>query len=334
MLCDLPGLPPWGPQSYCALASETPPAPDPAYRPTYLSRHHGLTAAAEDISCRQAATRLPASELFGPRQSGNEDKGPCLACTDLAHGLTGGLARAALPEEAIMTRDKAAKKAARDRAAETGEPYTKARRAVEAGYEAQRTSETQIAEGSLDSASEDQARWWRAYVLAENDRIDELRQHAEAGDDHAQRQLASWLSDRRQIDEAITVIRPLADADDDTAQLWLARWLAERDDVDELRRRAGTGDSHALWHLARWLADQGCLDELRELLTDHRKLLTSNWESTYGQHLMEVLRLKADLGDDHAQQRLVHWLARLRERAQADDEYAEQALAEWQDPQG
>jgi CRP-like cAMP-binding protein len=49
---------------------------------------------------------------------------------------------------------------------------------------------------------------------------------------------------------------------------------------------------------------------------------------------MEVLRLKADLGDDHAQQRLVHWLARLRERAQADDEYAEQALAEWQDPQG
>jgi hypothetical protein len=110
-------------------------------------------------------------------------------------------------------------------------------------------------------------------------------------------------------------------------------WLAERDDVDELRRRAGTGDSHALWHLARWLAAQGRMDELRELLTDHRELLASNWESAHGQHLMGVLRLKADLGDDHARQRLVHWLARLRERAQAD-EYAEQALAEWQDPQG
>jgi hypothetical protein len=157
-------------------------------------------------------------------------------------------------------------------------------------------------------------------VLVENDRIDELRQHAEAGDDHAQRQLASCLSDRRQIDEAITVIRPLADADDDIAQLWLARWLAERDDVDELRRRAGTGDSHALRHLAGWLADQGYLDELRELLTDHRELLTSSWESTDGQHQMEVLRLKADLGDDHARQILVRWLARARQRTQAGNE--------------
>jgi len=256
-----------------------------------------LTAAVEDISCRQAATRLPASELFGPRQSGNEDKGPCLACTGLVHGLTGGLARAALPEEAIMTRDKAVKKAARDRAAVTGERYTRARRAVEAGYG-------------------DQARWWRAYVLVENDRIDELRQHAEAGDDHARRQLASCLSDRRQIDEAITVIRPLADADDDIARLWLARWLAERDDVDELRRRAGTGDSHALRHLAGWLADQGRLDELRELLTDHRELLASSWESTDGQHQMEVLRLRADLGDDHARQILARWLTRVRQRTQ------------------
>ncbi len=211
-----------------------------------------------------------------------------------------------------MTRDKAVKKAARDRAAGTGERYTRARRAVEAGYEAQRIPQTQVAGSSQDSAPEDQARWWRAYVLAQNDRIDELRQHAEAGDDHAQRQLASFLSDRRQIDEAITVIRPLADAGDDIAQLWLARWLAERDDVDELRRRAGTGDSHALYHLAGWLADQGRLDELRELLTDHRELLASSWEPTYGQHQMDVLRLKADLGDDHARQILLRWLARLR----------------------
>jgi hypothetical protein len=279
-----------------------------------------LTAAAEDVSCRQAAARLPASELFGPRQSGNEDKGPCLACTGLVHGLTGGLARAALPEEAIMTRDKAVKKAARDRAAGTGERYTRARRAVEAGYQAQLTSQTQIGGGSQDSAPEDQARWWRAYVLVENDRIDELRRHAEAGDDHARRRLASCLSDRRQIDEAITVIRPLADADDDIAQRWLARWLAERDDVDELRRRAGTGDSHALRHLAGWLADQGCLDELRELMSDHRELLVSSWESTDGQHQMEVLRLRADLGDDHARQVLVRWLARVRQRTQAGNE--------------
>jgi hypothetical protein len=212
-----------------------------------------------------------------------------------------------------MTRDKAGKKAARKRMAETGEPYTRARRAVEAESEGQHAPHHQIGSSSQKSAADDQARWWRAYVLAENDRIGELRQHAEAGDDHAQRQLASWLSDRRQIDEAVTVIRPLADAGDDIAQLWLARWLAERDQVDELRRRAGSGDYHALRQLAGWLAEHGCLDELRELLIDHRELLGSSWGSTYGQHQMEVLRLEADLGDDGARQILERWLARLRE---------------------
>jgi hypothetical protein len=209
-----------------------------------------------------------------------------------------------------MTRDKAAKKAARNRAAGTGEPYTRARRAVE--------------------AEADQARWWRAYVLAENDRPDELRQHAEAGDDHARRQLASWLADRGRVDEAITVIRPLAEADDEIAQLWLARWLADGDHAGELRRRAGTGDGQALRHLAGWLADHGRLGELRELLIDHRELLTSSWGS--GQYQQpEVLRLKADLGDDEARRMLGHWLARTRRRAQAGDKYAQRALAEWQE---
>lgn len=266
-----------------------------------------MTATANVISCRQAAARLPASELFGPRQSGNEDKGPGLARTGIAHDLTGGLARAALPEEAIMTRDKAVKKAARNRAAETGESYTRARRAVETP--------------PGDADPQDQARWWRAYVLAENDRIDELRQHAEAGDGHARRQLASWLADRRQIDEAITAIRPLADADDDIARLWLARWLSERDEVDELRRRAGMGDSHALHHLAGWLAEQGYLDELREFLTGHPELLASDWEPGYGQHQMEVRCLRADLGDENARQVLARRLARMRERPHAGTEH-------------
>ena len=60
--------------------------------------------------------------------------------------------------------------------------------------------------------SDDAARWWRAYCLAENDEVDQLRQQAEGGDDHARRQLASWLSDRGRAQEAIAVIRPLADA--------------------------------------------------------------------------------------------------------------------------
>jgi hypothetical protein len=84
--------------------------------------------------------------------------------------------------------------------------------------------------------------------------------------------------------------------------------------------------------LAGWLADHGRLDELRELLTDHRELLASSWGPTSSQHQTEVLRLKADLGDDHAQQMLVRWLARIR-RAQAGNEHAQRALTEWQDQQ-
>ena len=204
-----------------------------------------------------------------------------------------------------MTRDKVAKKAARSRAAGTGEPYTRARRAVEAEYDDQRPPENQVAGGGQHSPSEDQAQWWRAYLLAENDRSDELRQDAEAGDDHARRQLASWLYDRGQVDEAIAVIRPLADAHEEIAQLWLARWLADRDHVDELRRRAGAGDYHALHHLAGWLADHGQLDELRDLVTDHRELLASSWAAS--QQKIGVLRLLSELGDDLARQTLAEW---------------------------
>jgi hypothetical protein len=69
------------------------------------------------------------------------------------------------------------------------------------------------------SEASDAARWWRAYVLAENDQVDELRESAARGDDHARRQLADSLGDRDRTEEAIEVIRPLADAGDDVADL-------------------------------------------------------------------------------------------------------------------
>jgi hypothetical protein len=40
---------------------------------------------------------------------------------------------------------------------------------------------------------DDATRWWRAYLLAEDDQEDPLRRRAEAGDDHAREQLA-WLA--------------------------------------------------------------------------------------------------------------------------------------------
>ena len=174
--------------------------------------------------------------------------------------------------------------------------------------------------------TQDAERWWRAYQLAENDQAGELRERAEAGDDHARRQLASWLSDRARTEEAIEVIRPLADAGDEVAELWLARWLADADHVDELRGRASGGSYPALHELAEWLSCHEHLAELRALLVDHRELL-AGWLAR-GAYPMRVVRLAAELGDDAARRRLQVWLSRLRERADAGDEHARGFLAD------
>jgi len=180
---------------------------------------------------------------------------------------------------------------------------------------------------------DDATRWWRAYLLAEDDQEDALRQLADSGDDHAQRQLACWLAEHDRTAEAITVIRPLADAGEDLAQLWLARWLAGDDRVGELRQRADVGDDHAWPELFDWLAWHD-LDELRVLAVtlDGRALqLLTRWLARQGN--IEVLRIGADAGDDHARRMLAHWLARkghtdeLRRRAATGDDHAQEWLA-------
>jgi hypothetical protein len=62
----------------------------------------------------------------------------------------------------------------------------------------------------LGEAMEDAERWWQAYLLAEHDQVEGLRERA-------RRQLASWLSERAWTEEAIEVVCPLADAGDDVA---------------------------------------------------------------------------------------------------------------------
>lgn len=177
----------------------------------------------------------------------------------------------------------------------------------------------------LGDAAEDAERWWRAYQLAENDQAGELRKRAGAGDEHARRQLASWLADRGRTGEAIEVIRPLADAGDEVAELWLARWLADGDHLDELRRRAVSGSYPALVELAEWLTGHEYWDELRDLVVDHWELL-AGWLAR--QHDMNVKRLAAELGDDDARLSLERGLSRMRERAAAGNEYARRSLAE------
>ena len=204
--------------------------------------------------------------------------------------------------------------------------------------------------------ADDAVRWWQAYVLAENDQVDELRERAAAGDEHARRQLASWLFERARTEEAIAVIRPLADAGDDVAERWLARWLADGDHPDELRQRADSGGYHALPELARWLADHDMLDELRQRAARgsyhalrelarrlaerdmhdelrelaaaadaDRRLLILHAAGEAGSAGIDVLGVLADLGDKTARALLARGLARagrldeLRERAESGD---------------
>jgi hypothetical protein len=183
----------------------------------------------------------------------------------------------------------------------------------------------------LGDTAEDAERWWRAYQLAENDQAGELRERADAGDEHARRQLAGWLADRARTEEAIEVIRPLADAGDEVAELWLARWLAAAGHLDELREWAASGNYPALHELAEWLTLHQNLDELRDLVAGHRELL-SGWLAR--QCGMREVRLAAEFGDEQARRRLRRWLAGLRERAAAGDEHAQGYLAEnpdWRD---
>jgi hypothetical protein len=180
---------------------------------------------------------------------------------------------------------------------------------------------------------DDATRWWRAYVLAEDDQEDALRRLANGGDDHAQRQLACWLAERGRTAEAIILIRPLAEAGEDLAQLWLDRWLAGDDRVGELRQRAVIGDDHAWPELFDWLAWHD-LDQLRALavtLDGRPRQLLTRWLARQGN--IEVLRIGADAGDDHARRMLARWLARksrtdeLRRRAEAGDDHARVQLA-------
>jgi len=177
----------------------------------------------------------------------------------------------------------------------------------------------------LSGIAEDTERWWRAYQLAENDQAGELRERADAGDEHARRQLASWLADRARTGDAIEVIRPLADAGDEVAELWLARWLADGEHLDELRRWAASGSYPALVELAQWLAGHEHWDELRDLVAGHWEPL-AGWRAR--QHDINVRRLAAELGDDDARLSLERGLSRLRERATAGNEHARRSLAE------
>ena len=148
---------------------------------------------------------------------------------------------------------------------------------------------------------------WLARWLADQDNSDELRQRADRGEYHAQRELTGWL--------------------------------AGHDMLGELRQRAERGDYPALRALVMRLAHRDMDNELRELgqaADTDRRLLILDWVREAGTSGAEVPRARVDLGDDSARSVLARWLARqgrldeLRERADSGDEYARCLLAESQ----
>lgn len=120
------------------------------------------------------------------------------------------------------------------------------------------------------------------------------------------------------------------------ADLWLARWLADHDHLGELRQRITTGSYHAVPELARRLAERNRPGELRKLALaadpEMRVLILRAAQEAYSPG-MNVTRVCADLGDERARHRLIHWLAgsgrldELRRRGEDGDDYARHWLA-------
>jgi predicted negative regulator of RcsB-dependent stress response len=100
-----------------------------------------------------------------------------------------------------------------------------------------------------------------ADLLVAYDRVDELRQRAEAGDSHAASRLARRLVKQGNVDDAIAVLRQ--HTGDWSSAHDLARLLAKHDRVDELRQLTEAGDTTAGLLLVDLLADKGEIDEVQ-----------------------------------------------------------------------
>ena len=185
----------------------------------------------------------------------------------------------------------------------------------------------------------DLARW-----LFQDDRIGELRQLADSGDNRARELLVNWLFQ----DDRIGELRQLADSGDNRARELLVNWLFQDDRIGELRQRADAGDDDARQKLAAWHYERNRLDEamvairpLADAGNDHARELLAGWLSE--QHRLDeaivAIRPLADAGNDHARELLAGWLSEqhrldeaivaIRPLADAGNDHARQLLARW-----
>jgi predicted negative regulator of RcsB-dependent stress response len=204
---------------------------------------------------------------------------------------------------------------------------------AEAGdtFAAERLAELLVSHGDLDggvqilSVLADTGEYdgfaaeWLADLLKERGDLDGLRARADAGDEHAARQLAELLAEDGYLDEAAQILRARADADDRQAAGRLAWLLLRRGDLDGagqiLRALGGSGYTYG---------EQDAVKRLAELLIERGDL----------ERAVEILRVSAEAGYKPAAWKLADLfkergdLQELRALADARDEYAAKTLAE------
>ncbi|MGI5243384.1 hypothetical protein [Dactylosporangium sp. CA-139066] len=153
-----------------------------------------------------------------------------------------------------------------------------------------------------------------ADLLAEQGRVDELRDLTATGNSYAAFQLADLLAEQDRIDEALQVLRDLAATGHPYAADRLADLLARQDRVDELRDLTATGNPYAAYQLADLLATQDRVDELRDLTATGNQSAAYHLANRLAEqgHIDEALQELRDLavtGNQHAANRLADLLA-------------------------
>ncbi|MEV0133043.1 tetratricopeptide repeat protein [Dactylosporangium sp. NPDC050688] len=184
-----------------------------------------------------------------------------------------------------------------------------------------------------------------AGLLAEQGRVDELRDLAATGDWRATHRLVDVLTEQGRVEEALQVLRDLAATGDLSAAQRLADILAEQGRVDELRDLAATGDGYVRHRLADVLAEQGRVDELRDRAATGDEFAAARLADVLAEQgrVEEALQMLRDLaatgdefdeGDGSVAERLADILAEqgrvdeLRDLAATGDGHAARRLAD------
>ncbi|RQW98740.1 hypothetical protein DLJ59_26500 [Micromonospora inaquosa] len=180
-----------------------------------------------------------------------------------------------------------------------------------------------------------------ADLLVDHDRIEELRERADAGSWPAADRLTRLLAERGDI----AALRQRAAAGERMAARRLAGLLSEQGNLDEavaiLRHIIDLGDRAAVTQLANVLVKLGQSEEAIAVLRDRTEINDRSGESHYlaqllaGHGHISELRKRADAGNYSARDFLAQILVEtgsfpeLRQHADAGDFFAANRLADW-----